>query len=106
MTSRRTISVLLLTFCLFLATAFGQQKGKGKAGSHALHGKVMEVGTTSLTVDHEKVEGYMDAMTMAYKVGNPEQLKGLKKGDLIVATVYDGDYTLYDIKADSAGAKK
>ena len=35
---------------------------------------------------------------MAYKVDKPESLKGLKKGDMIMATVYDGDYTLYDIK--------
>ena len=76
MITRRALS-LLLAACLVATSAFAQQKGKGKAASHALHGKVMEVGSTSLTVDHEKVEGYMDAMTMAYKVDKPESLRGL-----------------------------
>src|SRR5258708_40244320 len=101
MTIRRTISVLgalLVATCLLLTSALAQQKGKAKGGSHTLHGKVMDVGPSSLTVDHEKVEGYMDAMTMAYKVDKPESLKGLKKGDRIMATVYDGDYTPDDIK--------
>ena len=97
MTSRPAIS-LAVAACLIVSCAFAQSKGKAKGGSHTLHGKVMEVGATSLTVDHEKVEGYMDAMTMAYKVDKPESLKGLKKGDMIMATVYDGDYTLYEIK--------
>jgi Cu/Ag efflux protein CusF len=95
MTTRRFI-LLLVTACLIGTFALAQPKAKGK--SHTLHGKVTEVGATSLTVDHEKVEGYMDAMVMAYKVDKPESLKGLKKGDMIMATVYDGDYTLYDIK--------
>jgi Cu/Ag efflux protein CusF len=105
MTTRRAIS-LLLAACLMVSCAFAQTKGKGKAASHTMHGKVMEVGSTSLTVDHEKVEGYMDAMTMAYKVDKPESLKSLKKGDMILATVYDGDYTLYDIKLAPPAPKK
>jgi Cu/Ag efflux protein CusF len=104
--SRRAISAFLLAFCLFLAAAYAQNGGKQKGKSHMLHGKVTEVGTSSLTVDHEKVEGYMDAMTMAYKVDKPEQLKNLKKGDMIMATVYDGDYTLYDIKVMPPAEKK
>jgi len=103
MTMCRMISLLgalFLTTGLIAISALAQtkDKGKAKAGSHTLNGKVMEVGATSLTVDHEKVEGYMDAMTMAYKVDKPESLKGLKKGDMVTATVYDGDYTLYEIK--------
>jgi len=102
MTIRRAISllsVLSVAAGLIATSAVAQTKDKGKAkAAHTLNGKVMEVGTTSLTVDHEKVEGYMDAMTMAYKVDKPESLKGLKKGDMVTATVYDGDYTLYEIK--------
>jgi Cu/Ag efflux protein CusF len=105
MITRRAVS-LWVAASLIALSAFAQAKGKGKAASHMLHGKVMEVGTTSLTVDHEKVEGYMDAMTMAYKVDKPDSLKTLKKGDMIMATVYDGDYTLYDIKLAPPAAKK
>ena len=51
-----------------------------------------------LTVNHGKVEGNMDAMTMPYKVDKPDILKKVKVGDRITATVYDGDFTLYDIQ--------
>jgi len=51
------------------------------------------------------VEGYMDAMTMPYKVDKPDLLKNVKVGDQIKATVYDGDYTLYDIHVVPKQAK-
>ena len=71
------------------------QQAKGK--SHTLAGKVEGVQADRLTVNHGKVEGYMDAMTMPYKVDKPDILKNVKVGDRISATVYDGDYTLYDV---------
>lgn len=51
-----------------------------------------------LTVNHEKVEGWMAAMTMAYAVDKPADLERVKVGDRIEATVYQDDYKLYDIK--------
>jgi Cu/Ag efflux protein CusF len=98
MTTRRTISVVLLALCLVLTSAFGQPKGKTKADARTLKGKVVDVAQNNITVDHDKVEGFMDAMIMAYKVDRPESLRGIKKGDMITATVYSGDFTLYDIK--------
>lgn len=68
------------------------------AKSYMLKGKVTEVGKDKLTVAHEKVEGYMGAMTMPYKVDKPDVLSKVKAGDEIEATVYDADYTLYNIK--------
>jgi Cu/Ag efflux protein CusF len=59
-----------------------------------------------LTVNHGKVEGYMDAMTMPYKVDKPDILKSVKIGDTIKATVYDGDYTLYDVTVVPPEQKK
>jgi Cu/Ag efflux protein CusF len=87
-------AAILAVSCLFGMTATAQQ-AKGK--SHTLEGKVEGVQTDRLTVNHGKVEGYMDAMTMPYKVDKPDILKQVKVGDRISATVYDGDYTLYDI---------
>lgn len=57
------------------------------------NGKVEAVNETtkSLKVNGEKVEGWMDAMTMDYKVDDPAILKKLKAGDQIMATVYEGD---------------
>lgn len=86
---------ILAVACLLGASAAAQQS-KGK--SHTLQGKVEGVQVDRLTVNHGKVEGYMDAMTMPYKVDKPDILKNVKVGDQITATVYDGDYTLYDVK--------
>ena len=89
------LAVVLAVACLLGTTGMAQQ-AKGK--SHTLEGKVEGVQTDRLTVNHGKVEGYMDAMTMPYKVDKPDLLKNVKVGDQISATVYDGDYTLYDVK--------
>jgi len=72
------------------------QQAKGK--QHTLRGKVTEVSKDRLTVDHAAVSGYMEAMIMPYKVDTPEVLTKAKKGDEIEATVYEGDYTLYNVK--------
>ena len=88
------IAVIFASVCL-LGTISVAQQAKGK--SHTLEGKVEGVQTDRLTVNHGKVEGYMDAMTMPYKVDKPDILKQVKVGDQIRATVYDGDFTLYDI---------
>ena len=88
-------AVALAIACL-LGTIAPAQQAKGK--SHTLEGKVEGVLTDRLTVNHGKVPGYMDAMTMPYKVDKPDLLKNVKVGDQISATVYDGDYTLYDVK--------
>jgi Cu/Ag efflux protein CusF len=88
-------AAVLAVACLLGTTATAQQ-AKGK--SHTLEGKVEAVQTDRLMVNHGKVEGYMDAMVMSYKVDKPDILKKVKAGDRISATVYDGDFTLYDIQ--------
>jgi Cu/Ag efflux protein CusF len=95
--------IALLSVAFLLAASAVAQQAKGK--SHTLEGKVEAVQATMLTVNHGKVEGYMDAMTMPYKVDKPDLLKNVKGGDQIKATVYDGDYTLYDVKVVPKQAK-
>ena len=95
--------VALLSAAFMLVAGAVAQQAKGK--SHTLEGKVEAVQATMLTVNHGKVEGYMDAMTMPYKVDKPDLLKSVKVGDQIKATVYDGDYTLYDIQVVPKQAK-
>jgi Cu/Ag efflux protein CusF len=76
---------------------------------YAFHGKVEAVdkNAKSLTVNGEKVEGWMDAMTMNYKVDDPSILDKLKPGDQISATVYDGDYSLHKVQIiEKAGDSK
>ncbi len=92
--TRHRLIVVLGAVCLLAALAFGQKK------SYTLYGKVeaIEQSTKGLTVNHDKVEGWMDAMTMTYAVDDPGVLKKVKVGDRIKATVYDGDLTLHNVE--------
>ena len=83
---------------LMAAVCLGQAAPAKKA--HTFRGKVEAVnaGTNSVTVNGEKVEGWMDAMTMGYKVDDPAVLKNVKVGDRITATVYEGDMTLHKLQ--------
>jgi Cu/Ag efflux protein CusF len=78
----------------------GSAAQKNQKKSFTLRGVVEGVDAKAgrLTVNHGKVEGWMDAMTMAYAVDKPEDLQKLKVGDRIEATVYQDEYKLYDIK--------
>jgi Cu/Ag efflux protein CusF len=96
------ISAALL---LISALAFAQTETKK---SYTLHGKVetVDAASKSLTVNHGKVEGWMDGMTMKYKVDNADVFPQVKVGDMIEATVYDGDYTLYKVHVVKGAEKK
>jgi protein SCO1/2 len=110
MTTRRNIlAAVLALVCLFSVNSFAQDKTKGKAKSYTFHGKVTAVTEKGLTVNGEKVEGWMDAMTMTYPVHKPDVLKMVKVGDQIMATVYEGDMTLHNVitmPPDKSGKQK
>jgi Cu/Ag efflux protein CusF len=98
-TSAAKILVYKLVLILVLANltlpfAVAQQTPKK---SYVFKGKVESVGAKTVTVANEKIEGWMEAMTMAYPVDKPEVLKTIKAGDRITATVYDGDSMLHDV---------
>ena len=83
---------------LFASVCAGQSSATKK--SHMFHGLVEAVNpeAQSLRVNGEKVEGWMAAMTMDYKVDDPAVLKKVKTGDQIMATVYDGDLVLHKVE--------
>ena len=101
---RRSISVLF-AILLMAVVCLGQATSGKKA--YTFHGKVEAVNKSanSVTVNGEKVEGWMDAMTMDYKVDDPSILDKLHPGDQIMAIVYEGDYSLHkaQIMQKSAG---
>ena len=73
------------------------------------HGRVEVITEKGLTVNGEKVEGWMDAMTMTYQVDKPDVLKKVKVGDQIMATVYQGDMMLHNVEvmeSDKSGKQK
>jgi protein SCO1/2 len=54
-----------------------------------LRGKIVAVDAAGghITVDHGAIAGYMDAMTMSYKLVQPETISELHVGDIITANV-------------------
>ena len=109
MNTRKSILALVLALaCLFAISGFAQDKAKAKAKPYTFHGKVEAVTEKGLTINGEKVEGWMEAMTMSYPVEKPEVLKKVKVGDRIMATVYHGDMTLHNVEVippDKSGKK-
>jgi Cu/Ag efflux protein CusF len=89
----RSISAAL---ALASVLTFGQAARK----SYTFHGKVeaIDKNAKNLRINGEKVEGWMDAMTMNYKVDDPSVLDKAKPGDQITATVYDGDEVLHKVQ--------
>ena len=91
------IYVVLALLILMAAACLAQSPPKK---AHMFHGKVEKVNAEAktLTVNGEKIDGWMAAMTMDYKVDDPAILGKVKSGDQISATVYDGDYSLHKVR--------
>jgi protein SCO1/2 len=68
-----------------------------------IRGKVVatDVSAGKITLDHEAVPGFMDAMIMPYKLVDPSIMSELHPGDLITA-----DVLVDQIDADPAGGYK
>ena len=96
---RRIASALVCAIALVVAVS-AQTPPAGKK-DHAFKGKVEKVDakTKMVTVNNENIPGWMNSMTMVYKVDKEAVLNDLKAGDQITAVVYDGDFqTLYNVK--------
>ncbi len=99
------VSSIFLASTLFTLNLAAQ--GTAAKKSHVFRGKVESINpdAKSMSINGEKVEGWMDAMTMSYKIDNADVFKTAKVGDTIEATVYDGDYTLYKVHVVPANKK-
>jgi Cu/Ag efflux protein CusF len=96
----RTITLSAAMALLFLSAALAQNANAGKK-SFTFKGKVekVDVAAKKITVNGEKVEGWMDSMIMLYAVDKEDVLKKLKVGDQITAKVYEGDFmVLHDVQ--------
>jgi protein SCO1/2 len=96
----RRITTAALCAIALTASIAAQTPPAGRK-DHAFKGKVekVDVKTKMVTVNNENIPGWMNSMTMTYKVDKDGVLKDLKPGDQITATVYDGDMQmLYSVK--------
>jgi len=101
---KRLLRLTSIAASLWIAVICMGQTAPAKK-SHVFHGKVeaVDASAKSVKVNGEKVEGWMDAMTMDYKVDDPAVLQKVKAGDRIMATVYDGDMVLHKVQVMPAG---
>ena len=68
----------------------GYQQAEGGAQKTAIgEGKVVAAvpSSSQLVVEHGEIKGFMDAMTMGYRVEPPSLLEGLKPGDQVRFTI-------------------
>jgi len=103
---RRILASSLLAFVALCGCRSGSQAGTQPFASPAykvykLRGKVVSTDASKgeVTLDHEAIPGFMDAMTMPYKLKDASILGELHPGDVITADVLvspdpDADYLL------------
>jgi len=74
-------SLYVLIFALFTLTAAAQTNQE----THAAQGVVIEVtpAEKKVTIKHETIPGYMQAMTMPFDVKDTNELSGLTPGDVV-----------------------
>ncbi len=89
--------VVLLCFVALVGCKSSSSAPAASEAEQTFHvrGKVMGTDATHVLLDHEAVPGFMEAMTMAYKVKDPSVISELHTGDLITADIR--------VKKDAAG---
>jgi Cu/Ag efflux protein CusF len=76
---------------LSAAAPEGQDQQAAQSGKQTVVGEGKVVATvpnaSQIVVDHEEIKGFMEAMTMGYRVEPPSLLEGLKSGDKVRFTI-------------------
>jgi protein SCO1/2 len=89
---RILLLLLLITLAAFAGCRASQKPASGAAAiakTFHLRGKVVSTSpsTGEVTLNHEAIPGFMEAMTMPYKLKDPSILSELHPGDTITADV-------------------
>jgi protein SCO1 len=98
----RNLPTTIITIISILLIATGSSCRSQRANEPAirryeLKGKVetLDLKGKRVTVTHEEIKGYMEAMTMSFAVKDENVLRELKSGDRVQATlVYDSTTSL------------
>jgi Cu/Ag efflux protein CusF len=83
-------TVLLLTVLLGACARSGDEKQSPPLNRYSIHGEVMRLEPDGklATIRHQKIEGYMEAMTMTFPVKDPQEYGALQVGNCIDGTVF------------------
>jgi Cu/Ag efflux protein CusF len=83
-------AVLLLTVLLGGCARSAGDKDSPALKRFSIHGEVMrlEPNDRLATIRHQRIEGYMEAMTMTFPVKDPQEFGGLQIGNCIDGTVF------------------
>ncbi len=83
------LALFVLSGCHSSQNAPSQQSSVGHFKVYKLRGKVVstDAATGEVTLNHEAIPGFMDAMTMPYKLKDAAILSELHPGDVITADV-------------------
>jgi Cu/Ag efflux protein CusF len=84
----RVGTLVLVAITLLTMSACGREVPKQQV-THTGKGIVLGVdpAKSRVKINHEKMEGYMDAMTMWFNVSNASLLNGIAEGDSVEFTV-------------------
>jgi Cu/Ag efflux protein CusF len=98
--SRRAILTALAAVLLAGCSAKKEAQDQGKRYSMQGEVKSLDPGSKSANINAGKIEGWMEAMTMDYKVRPDAEFAKLHVGDRIQATVVVNDLSWYvtDVK--------
>ncbi len=86
-----------LAAALLAGAALADEATTGIFSGHGFV-EAVEPATGALTVRHDEIKGFMDAMTMMYKVKDPDVSRGLKAGDEITFTIDAAKYEILGAK--------
>jgi Cu/Ag efflux protein CusF len=83
-------TVLLLTVLLGACARSGDEKQLPPLNRYSIHGEVMRLEQSNrlATIRHQRIVGYMDAMTMTFPIKDPQEFSGLQSGNCIEGTVF------------------
>ena len=91
---------------LTISTSCRQDKSAAPAApsakTYTVRGEVVSLDPKNhtATLRHERIDGWMEAMTMEFPVKDPEQYAKLAVGDRVNATLYVNDLEYYLAKVE------
>ena len=96
-------TLLLLMYAAGCSRADTKPSG-GSLQRYQLNGRIVRLADKgqSAVIRHQKIEGWMEAMTMEFPVKDEHEFRRLHPGDQIAATVFvrDMDYWIGEIHHD------